>query len=184
MLSAPYVVVATFIAFVASVYNESKEGKTMKTMKESRPVPLAITESDQTDIQALYQKIARSQAKLVGPDGRSQRLPFSLYDFLVQLIADLQEGKSVSIIQSEATLTTVEAANMLGVSRQFLVKTLDSDQIPHHKVGTHRRIYVRDLLKYKAERDGRRRKLLDDLVEAEIQEGLYDAQPPSDDQSR
>jgi excisionase family DNA binding protein len=151
----------------------------METMKESRAVPLAIDESDQKDIQALYQKIARSQAKLVGPDGKSQRLPNSLYEFLLQLIGDLQAGKSVSIIQSETTLTTVEAANMLGVSRQFLVKLLDANQIPHHKVGTHRRIYVKDLLTYKAERDGHRRKLLDDLVEAEIEEGLYDLQPPS-----
>jgi excisionase family DNA binding protein len=111
-------------------------------------------------------------------------LPDSVYAFLAQLIADLQAGKSVSIIQSEATLTTVEAANMLGVSRQFLVKLLDSDQIPHHKVGTHRRIYMRDLLKYKAERDGRRRKALDDLVEAEIKDGLYDRQPSADAEPR
>src|SRR6516162_9689607 len=152
----------------------------MSTTKESKTVPLAVSERDQTDIQALYEKFARSQAKLVGPDGRSQRLPDSVYAFLVQLIADLQAGKSVSIIQSEATLTTVEAANMLGVSRQFLVKLLDSDQIPHHKVGTHRRIYMRDLLKYKAERDGRRSKALDDLVEAEIKDGLYDRQPSAD----
>jgi excisionase family DNA binding protein len=153
----------------------------MQTMKESRPVPLAISEGDQKDIQALYEKFAKSQAKLVGPDGRSQRLPDSLYAFLVQLIADLQAEKSVSIIQSQATLTTVEAANMLGVSRQFLVKLLESDQIPHHKVGTHRRIYMRDLLRYKAERDGRRRKALDDLVEAEMQDELYDRQPPAAD---
>jgi excisionase family DNA binding protein len=152
----------------------------METTKEPRAVPVAISESDQKDIQALYQKIARSQAKLVGPDGRSQRLPVSLHEFLVQLIADLQAGKSVSIIQSEATLTTVEAANMLGVSRQFLVKLLDANEIPHHKVGTHRRIYMRDLLRYKAQRDGRRKKALDDLVEAELQEGLYDRQPPVD----
>src|SRR3954463_12417336 len=111
----------------------------MATMKESKAVPLAILEGDQKQVQALYEKIARSQAKLVGPDGRSQRLPVSLYDFLVQLIADLQAGKSVSIVQSEATLTTVEAANLLGVSRQFLVRLLDDQKIPHHKVGTHRR---------------------------------------------
>lgn len=151
----------------------------MEPMTESRPVPLAITESDQKQVQALYDKIARSQAKLVGPDGRSQRLPVSLYEFLVQLIGDLQTGKSVSIIQSDATLTTVEAANMIGVSRQFLVKLLDSERIPHHKVGTHRRVYMRDLLKYKAERDGNRRKLLDDLVDAEVEDGLYDLRPPA-----
>ena len=153
-------------------------------MRQSSTVPVPISEGDQRDIQALYQKIARSQAKLVGPDGCSQRLPVSLYEFLVQLIADLQAGKSVSIIQSEATLTTVEAANMLGVSRQFLVGLVESNQIPHHKVGTHRRIYMRDLLRYKAQRDCRRAKILNDLVDAEVEEGVYDLQPPSDAEPR
>jgi excisionase family DNA binding protein len=102
----------------------------------------------------------------------------------MQLIAGLQAGKSVSIIQSGATLTTVEAANLVGVSRQFLVTLLDSGQIPHHKVGTHRRVYVSDLLKYKAGRDGRRRKALDELAEAEVQDGLYDLCPPSMAESR
>jgi excisionase family DNA binding protein len=153
-------------------------------MKKSNAVPLPIEASDRTEAQTLYEKIARSQARLVGADGESQRLPASLDSFLVQLIADLQGGKSVSIIQSEATLTTVEAANLLGVSRQFLVRLLDGGQIPHHKVGTHRRVYVRDLLKYKAERDGRRRKALDELVEAEVREGLYDLRPPADAEPR
>ena len=46
----------------------------METAKESRAVPLATNESDQKNIQVLYQKIARSQAKLVGPDGKSHRV--------------------------------------------------------------------------------------------------------------
>ncbi len=63
---------------------------------------------------------------------------------------------------------------MLGVSRQFLIKLLERGEIPHHMVGTHRRIYVRDLLAYKAKRDSSRRKILDDLTRAEAEEGLYD----------
>lgn len=80
----------------------------------------------------LYQKIQRSRAKLVGPDGKTQSLPVSLYEFLVKLIADLCEGQSVAIVQNDAQLTTVEAARMLGVSRQFLVNLLERDEIPYH----------------------------------------------------
>jgi excisionase family DNA binding protein len=156
----------------------------LQTTKESNAIPLAISEGDQKDIKALYETFAKSQAKLVGSDGRTQRLPDSLYAFLVQLIAALQAGESVSIFQNHASLTTVEAANMLGVSRQFLVKLLEAGQIPHFKVGTHRRIYMRDLLKYRAERDNRRRKILDDLVEAEIEDGLYDRTRPIDAEPR
>jgi excisionase family DNA binding protein len=77
-------------------------------------------------------------------------------------------------------LTTIEAARMLGVSRQFLVKLLEHDGIPYHMVGTHRRIYVRDLLAYKAKRDFKRRKIPDDLTRAEAEDGLYDLEPPVD----
>jgi len=148
--------------------------------KEEAQVPLAITETDQRQVLELYQKIQRSRAKLVGPDGKTQNLPVSLYEFLVKLIADLCEGQSVAIVQNDAQLTTVEGARMLGVSRQFLIKLLERGEIPHHLVGTHRRIYVRDLLAYKAKRDSNRRKILDDLTRAEAEDGLYDLEPPDD----
>lgn len=145
--------------------------------KEEAQVPLAISETDQRQVLELYQKIQRSRAKLVGPDGKTQNLPVSLYEFLVKLIADLCEGQSVAIVQNDAQLTTVEGARMLGVSRQFLIKLLERGEIPHHMVGTHRRIYVRDLLAYKAKRDSNRRKILDDLTRAEAEDGLYDLEP-------
>jgi excisionase family DNA binding protein len=116
----------------------------------------------------------------VGPDGKTQSLPVSLYEFLVKLIADLCEGQSVAIVQNDAQLTTVEAARMLGVSRQFLVNLLERGDIPYHMVGTHRRIYVRDLLAYKAKRDSNRRRILDDLTRGEAKDGLYDLEPPDD----
>ena len=149
----------------------------MRSGEETR-VPLAISEGDQKQVLELYQKIQRSRAKLVGPDGKTQGLPVSLYEFLVKLIADLFEGQSVAIVQNDAQLTTVAAARMLGVSRQFLVKVLERGEIPHHMVGTHRRVYVRDLLAYKTRRDSKRRQILDDLTRAEAEDGLYDLEPP------
>ena len=142
--------------------------------------PIAIADQDQRDILELYDKIQRSKAKLVSSDGKSQNLPESLYSFLVQLIADLRDGNSVSIIQKNAALTTVKAANMLGVSRQFIVNLLDRNEIPFHRVGTHRRIYVRDVLAYKARRDANRSKAMDDLARAEADEGIYDIMESSD----
>lgn len=148
--------------------------------KEEAQVPLEISDADQRQVLELYKKIQRSRAKLVGPDGKTQSLPVSLYEFLVKLIAGLCEGQSVAIVQNDAQLTTVEAARMLGVSRQFLVKLLEGDKIPFHLVGTHRRIYVRDLLAYKAKRDSKRRQVLDELTRAEAEDGLYDLEPPDD----
>jgi excisionase family DNA binding protein len=147
---------------------------------EKTRLPLAISEGDRRQVLELYQRIQRSRAKLVGPDGKTQSLPVSLHEFLVRLTAGLGEGQSVAIMQDDAQLTTVEAARMLGVSRQFLIKVLERDEVPHHMVGTHRRVYVRDLLAYKAKRDSKRRQILDDLTRAEAEDGLYDLEPPDD----
>ncbi len=69
---------------------------------------------------------------------------------------------------------------MLGVSRQFLIKVLERAEIPHHMVGTHRRVYVRDLLAYKAKRDSKRGRILGELTRAEAEDGLYDLEPVDD----
>ncbi len=135
---------------------------------------LSLSQQDQRDVQDLYSKLRAVEAKLVGPDGKTQMLPGNLYSFLCQLLADLKDGKSVMILQSEATLTTVEASKLLGVSRMFLVQLIENAQIPHHMVGTHRRVYARDVLAYKGRRDASRKKTLDDLALAESAEGIYE----------
>lgn len=131
------------------------------------------------DVQALYRTIQSGKATLVGAGGESSPLPDSLDAFLLELSDALNSGKSVSIFREQVSLTSAEAAGILGTSRQFLVNLLTSGEIPHHMVGTHRRIYVQDLMKYKAERDGHRKKALRDLVQAEVQEGLYEKVPPA-----
>jgi len=142
----------------------------MKSPQPQPPRPARIEPSTQDD---LYSKLRGSQAKLVGPDGSIQLLPASLDSFLSQLLAALRDGKSVTLLESDATLTTVEAAKFLGVSRQFLIQEIDRRKIPCYQVGTHRRLYARDVLAYKNHRDAGRRALLDELALAEFEEGLY-----------
>jgi excisionase family DNA binding protein len=145
---------------------------------------IGISERDQKDILDLYTMLRAAEAKLVGPDGKTQVLPSNLYSFLCQLLADLKAGKSVTILQNSAEFTTVEAAKLLAVSRQFLIQMLEKKQIPFHMVGTHRRLYARDVLAYKAQRDSARRKTLDDLARTEMDEGLYDRIPLNDPDAR
>ena len=158
------------------------------TANHERPLPVAenertvpVSENDRRDIEELYTAFRRGNAKLISPDGESRSLPGSLYSFLAELIGLLNEGKSVMLVQNHAKLTTMEAANMLGMSRQFLVNLLEKGDIPYHMVGTHRRIYAQDLFQYKSVRDAGRHKLLRDLAVAEAEEGIYDAAPSSVD---
>lgn len=134
---------------------------------------VAVSEQTQQDARAIYDAIRGSRAKLVSADGEAHLLPDSLHGFLVELIGLLTAGKSVYLIQNQAKLTTIEAAAMIGVSRQFLVNLLEKKEIPYHKVGTHRRIYAQDLIEYKAKRDRSRRQTLDELAKREAEEGLY-----------
>ena len=140
-------------------------------------VEVPISKKEQKDIQEIYEKLRKAHAKLVGPDGETRTLPSKVYSFLLSLLAALSAGQSVTILQSNASLTTVEAGKLLGMSRQFLIGLLEKNEIPCHMVGTHRRLYARHVLAYKAKRDAARSKILDDLARAESEQGTYDKVP-------
>jgi excisionase family DNA binding protein len=146
-------------------------------MAENVPVSLR----EQREVTDIYNKLREAAAKLVGPDGKTEVLPNNVYSFLCKLLGDLKAGSSVTILQSNAQLTTMDASKMLGVSRQHLVNLLEKGEIPFHKVGTHRRVYAREVLAYKARRDAARRKAHDDLVRAEHAEGGYEMEPDDSD---
>ena len=145
--------------------------------KKEQRAEVAIPKQDQDEIQRIYEQIRRANAKLVGPDGETRILPNNVYSFLLSLLSDLEAGHSVTILQRNASLTTVEASKLLGVSRQFFIGLLEKREIPFHMVGTHRRMYARDVLAYKAKRDAARATILNDLGREEYEEGLYSRVP-------
>jgi excisionase family DNA binding protein len=145
--------------------------------QSSEASAFGIPSREQREEVETSQKLRAAEAKLVGPDGRAETLPNNLCSFLLRLLADLRAGKVVTILHDGHEFTTIEASKVLGMSRQFLVRLLEKGEIPFHKVGTHRRIYARDVLVYKAKRDLSRRKNLDDLARAEYEEGIYDQVP-------
>lgn len=101
-------------------------------------------------------------------------LPDQAFRLLVGIIQDLSEGRLVSPAPAAQELTTQRAANLLGVSRQFLVRLLDDGKILSHKVGTHRRVYLRDLLAFREERDRRRHEAIRRIARDAVDDGVYD----------
>jgi excisionase family DNA binding protein len=140
-------------------------------------MPVALDEQELSSdpnqtIAEAYGALRSTGAQLVGPDGHSRELPQSFYNFLVRLIGDLAAKRSVAIIHAESTFTTVQACQLLGVSRQYLVNLLENGSIPFHKVGSHRRIYAGDLFRYKEARDQTRHAAISDFAALEREEYL------------
>jgi excisionase family DNA binding protein len=137
----------------------------------------SLEKAIEPSIYDLFETLKKHAPKLVGPDGVPKPLPADLPAFLTRLCESVKAAEPLTIFEDEVELTTAEAARVLSVSRQFLVQILEQNQIPFHKTGTHRRVYARDVFGYKAKRDAERRKILDDLLRAEIEEGLIDLVP-------
>ncbi len=114
--------------------------------------------------------------KIVEADGSEEiaTIPAVAYRLLIDILTQMSQGNAVTIIPIHAELTTQEAADLINVSRPFLIKQMDAGVILHHKVGTHRRVRFTDLMEYKKNIDAARSKVLTELVEESQRLGFYD----------
>ncbi|MFB2892177.1 helix-turn-helix domain-containing protein [Aerosakkonemataceae cyanobacterium BLCC-F50] len=115
-----------------------------------------------------------SQVKLVSSNGREVNIPDYLFKKLRDIVRLMALGQNVSLIAQNCELTTQEAAEILHVSRPFLVKLLESGEIPYIKVGSHRRVIFQDLMNYKEQRKVKRQKGLQELTQFLQDEGFYE----------
>jgi len=97
-------------------------------------------------------------------DGDEVTLPAPAVQLLVRLLVEMANGNAVTLTPIHAELTTQQAADLLGVSRPFLIKQLEDGLIPYRNVGAHRRILLKDVIDYKRDIDAKRLEVLAELV--------------------
>jgi excisionase family DNA binding protein len=101
-------------------------------------------------------------------------IPSVAYELLIDILSQISQGNAVTLVPVQAELSTQQAANLLNVSRPYLIKLLESKKIPYRKIGKHRRILAKDLYQYKADIDAKRSQSLDKLTALTEELNLYE----------
>lgn len=145
---------------------------------------LAPVQPDEADINTAVEALphvkdylathADSVIRLVVADDPEETLvvPRGAVELLARVLAHMAAGQGVSVVPAHAELTTQQAAEMLNVSRPFLIGLLDHGDIEYRKVGKHRRIKAQSLLAYMARDDQERREAADELTRLNQEMGL------------
>jgi excisionase family DNA binding protein len=112
-----------------------------------------------------HNRAVRVEALAEGDGGRATFvLPAPAVRLLLDTLRQMAGYNAVTVIAVHAELTTQQAADILNVSRPFLVGLLKEGKLPFRKVGTHRRILYSDLMAYKRREDQARHRVLDELA--------------------
>ncbi len=93
---------------------------------------------------------------------------------LQEIVKLISEGNMVNIVPIAAEVSTQTAADILGVSRPYVVKILENGEIPFTKTGRHRRIKLNDVMRHKKKMIDQQREALDEMVALSQEYGLYD----------
>ncbi|MGV3615761.1 MAG: helix-turn-helix domain-containing protein [Fimbriimonas sp.] len=137
-------------------------------IKPTQPFdPSRVPQDEAERLQRLLESNVRPA--LVTEGGDVLELPTELNDFFLQILDAMRTREVIFLTHQDEAFTTQAAADFLGVSRQFLVRLLDEGKIPFHRVGSHRRIFFKDLLAYKEDRTRARRAKLDRMSDLVIE---------------
>ncbi len=142
--------------------------------------PVAASAHDTGLIRDLEQYLhnhAHRPARLVAADGNEIEIPAPIYTVLNQIVPLMAAGAAIQLVPIHQELTTQQAADLLNVSRPFLINLLNEGHIPYHRLGgdrTHRRVRFTDVMDYKKRRSEKRRAAFAEMVALGEEFGEYD----------
>jgi excisionase family DNA binding protein len=116
----------------------------------------------------------QGSVQVVDADGERVEVPHALAEIIYRAAEFLAEGRPVTVLPDEEMLSTQAAANILNVSRQYLVRLVDTGELPAEMVGSHRRLRATDVAAFKATRDAKRAGALDRLTSLSEDVGGYE----------
>lgn len=148
----------------------------MRAVRETTSLPstedASLARASAQELSALLSEKPDADRAQVKLDGHTLILPRQALALLRDVLSEMAQGNAVTIVPTHAELTTQEAANILNVSRPYLIKLLDERKIPHHKINKHRRILFEDLMKYKRQQDAESITALDELAKQAQELGM------------
>ena len=137
-------------------------------------VPSSADHEAYRQLAAALEAPSTTTAFLQGPDDAPLLLPPSLYSALRDAVQILLRGDAVAISPLHRRLSTTEAGDLLGVSRQYLTRLIDRGEIPCDRTGRHRRLKLSDVIAFKERRSASRVRALDALTAEAAAAGAYD----------
>jgi len=138
---------------------------------------------DSHELLALTEMLQGENLRLTGQHGEAMALPEPLHSVLKETVRNLSLGLPVTVITPEDQVSTQVAADILGCSRPYVIKLLETGEMPFEMVGSHRRIRYADLLAYKKIRDELRHEALAQMSRDAVEWGIYHGVPLEEGQS-
>ncbi len=147
-----------------------------------RMTPVSAPPDQRADVAALSRLLGRlahtrkrreSACRLIGPHEETLAIPESVFYVLERVVEVLARGDAITVVPVGKELTTQQAADLLNISRQYLVRLLEEGRLPYTKTGKHRRLRIEDVLTFKEGRDKERKAVLDELVAISEESGGY-----------
>lgn len=129
------------------------------------PNTVRLARASAAELGQLLNKLPETDRAHIKLDGQDLILPRQALILLRDLLADMAQGNAVAIVPLHAEMTTQQAADMLNVSRPYLINLLEKGELRFTRVGTHRRIQFKDLMAYKDKIKKQSSSAMDELVQ-------------------